>query len=290
MANILDGLAWAGISEKARVARISARLVRELGFRDEHTKSHVKDAIRSTSPPFGRSKFIFEAVEKEYRRQLPIYRERQAAHGDWEQYKTHMAKRSTRLNLAYAAAFGRPDYAPTRSNPHPWHEYDARAAWDAAERERDKGDKCVALTHQNGYVVCLMTNENESDAHHIAVRYKNGPITRTYLRTNYTRRRDTPENFVEAIVSLGGPKVKAALAQGKKVVTDWVGRRTFIHHEGQDHHHPHIEEIPWRVVTIANEPTGWQGSWQQIVKPAMVLGDKLWLVDEERYPDWNDVD
>ena len=76
-ANVLDALAWAGVSESARVARIAAKLVRELHqYKDEHTKTRIKDAVKATSPPYGRGKYIIAAVDAEYQRQLPIYKER----------------------------------------------------------------------------------------------------------------------------------------------------------------------------------------------------------------------
>ena len=88
--NILDGLAWAGISEQARVARISAGLVKELSQHDDgHTKTRVKDAVRATSPPHGRGKAITEAVSIEYLRQAPIYQKRQADQAAWATYVSH---------------------------------------------------------------------------------------------------------------------------------------------------------------------------------------------------------
>jgi len=250
---ILDGLAWASLSEPARVARISASLVKELGLHIKaHTKTRVKEAVRNTSPPYCRAKFIVEAVETEYPRQLPIHRGRQERHRAWDDYLTHMTKRSTRLNNAYAAAFSRTPYMPTRRYPGDYGNWDERNTWDDAERARDHGDECVAITHQGSHVVALVSSESGNTKWHIATRLKSGPIVRTYLRCNL--RHGNPRSLAVAAISLGGPKVKAALARNKKVVTDWIGRKTYIHHEGQDHHALGIEEIAWRIVVFETRP------------------------------------
>jgi len=288
---ILDGLAWAGISEPARIARISARLVRQLGtYRSEHTKSDVKEAVRGTSPPYGRGKAIYEAVEVEYRRQLPIFAARKERHEAWENYQEHIAKRETRINHAYAAAFDRPVWEPARKNPYSYGD-DQYYSWNEEEQKRDKGDDCIGLTHQGGHVVCLVQHENGITAWNIATRHKRGPIVRTYLRCNLGGRTGQPQNLVEAAISLGGPKVRSALAKGKKVVTDWAGRRTFIHHEGQDHEKVWVEELPWRAVVFIEEPTGYNGSMVRRAKAALIHGDAVTLDPDNDYVrSWNDID
>jgi hypothetical protein len=287
---ILDGLAWASLPEHARIARISAQLVRKLGiYSKEHTKQFVRETVRDTAPPYGRGKAIFEAVEVEYRRQLPIHRKRQKRHAAWSDYQKHMAHRSTRLNHAYAAAFSRPHYSPTKSydGAGTW---DEQTAWNEAERERDKGDECVGLTHQEGHVVALVDIERGSTAVHIATRLKKGPITRTYLRCNLNGRHSYPANLAEAAISLGGPKVRTALSKNKKVVTDWVGRRTFIHHEGQDHHPPGIEEVRWRCVVYEDRP-GYAGIPRPTPVAAEVYADGPVVVEVNTDShQWNDYD
>jgi hypothetical protein len=126
---ILDGLAWAGISEAARVARISAGLVREIGdTARSHTKTRVKEAVRDTSPPYGRGKAIYEAVEEEYRRQKPIYRARLRDHTAWERRRKFLSKLSTRINAAYAFRFGRPLYQKRQHFRGDWRDREARDA------------------------------------------------------------------------------------------------------------------------------------------------------------------
>lgn len=299
-ANILDGLAWASLTEQARVARVSAQLVRECGqYNRDHTKTRVKDAVRNTSPPYGRAKFIVEAVEAEYRRQLPIYQERQERHNAWRQYQEDTAKRATRLNNAYAAAFGRPRYFPRQQYVSPWSQkiysesyYEAQEAFAKSEQARDVGDECIAITHQNGYVVALVESENGTTRFHIATRLKHGPIVRTYLRTGAYN--NQAQNLVAAAVSLGGTKAKAAFAKGKQVDTDWVGRRTFIHHDGRDHVYAHVEEIPWRVVVYEVTLTGnIPGDTWPRPGPYIVLGDDIVKDVEAADKDhdlWNDID
>jgi hypothetical protein len=285
---ILDGLAWASLSEPARVARISIALVKELGtYTREHTKTRVKEAVRNTSPPYGRAKFVVEAVEKEYRRQLPIHRERQERHKAWKDYLTHMAKRSTRLNNAYAASFSRPPYMASRSYPGEYSDWDARRDWEEAERARDKGDECTGMTHQDGYVVALVSSESGATKWHIATRLKSGPIVKTYLRANLTS--GGPQNLAEAAVSLGGPKVKAALARGKKVVTDWIGRKTYIHHEGQDHHAHGVETLNWRIVTYVERP-GYAGRMTTTAVAADLIDGREVETDSHTPYQWNDTD
>lgn len=248
---VLDGLAWAGITEEARVARLAAMLVRQASA-PNHTQSHIKDTIRGTAPPYGRAKYIFEKLygdkttPGEIERQFEIYIARKRAHDDFEAYLEHMSTRSTRLNKAYASRFDRPMYEPKRACPTPWdwtmeHDHphrDLQTAWNNREAERDKGDTCLAITHQDGYTVALVEKVNMTEQHHIAVRLRKGPIVRTSLR-------EECHNLVEAAVSLGGPRVRAALAKGKRVKTDWVGRRSFIYHDGSDHEEPKVEEVSW---------------------------------------------
>lgn len=282
--HVLDGLAWAGITEQARVARIAAMLVRENGNR--HTQTHIKDTIRNTAPPYGRAKYIFEElygrviaapegkekvrIGSEIERQYVIYSERKERHDEWERWQEYRSRRSTRLNYAYAAAFGRPPYEPSRKCPIKWdwsmgyeHEnYKLKCDWDEAERKRDKGDVCLGLTHQDGYVVCLVDSVNGVGCCHIAVRLKSGPIVRTHLREDC-------ENLVEAAVSLGGPRVRAAIAKGKRVKTDWVGRRSFIHHDGSDHQEPKVEEVPW--IALRRFERANRKSWETLFETERVI-------------------
>jgi len=261
---ILDGLAWASLTEEARVAVISANLVRKLtSYNRTHTKTDIKAEVSASCPPYGRGKFIFEKVSMEYLRQADIYGARQKAKDDWETYQKHMAKRSTRLNYAYAAAFDRAIYDPVKHrNPYGYgDDYEKRCAWNARESARDKGDECVALTHQSEHVVCLVISENGDTRPHIATRPRSGPIVRTYLRCNYG---NEVGNLVEAAVLLGGPKVRAALARGKRVKTDWIGRRSLIHHDGSDHQNVGIEEVPWKTRSYRERRSCVNGSREAI--------------------------
>ncbi|NIP37151.1 MAG: hypothetical protein GWN18_19420, partial [Thermoplasmata archaeon] len=147
--------------------------------------------------------------------------------------------------------------------------------WDEEEDKRDKGDNCIALTHQGEHTVCLVLSGDNVDIPHIATIAPGEDVVRTYLHCTY---HNQPGNLVEAAVMLGGPKVRAALSLGKKVVTDWVGRRTFIHHEGQDHVHPHVEELPWQAATIKTTPGRWGDEIEVI--PATVHGDSVEVVGE----------
>jgi hypothetical protein len=260
---VLDGLAWAGVSEKARVARISSGLVRELGrYLTVHTQTRIKQAIRVTLPPHGRGKAIFEAVSKEYLRQAVIFRARKEAHDNWAAWQEKEAKLDTRLNRAYACRFARPIYATRCSWVGQWDDPE-RTEFNKRETARDIGDNCIALTHWNDHAVALVTSTGDIERHHIAVRQW-GMITRTYLRHNRSK------NLVEAAVSLGGPKVKTALSKGKRVVTDWVDRRSFIHHDGSDHIPVGIEEIPW--LAVVNEGgEGWHLKWDRV----LIHGDTI---------------
>jgi len=245
--SILDGLAWAGMTEPARIARITAQLTRERHGSSPITQTRIKDAIRATVPPYGRGKAIFEAIygvgkAGELQRQQEIYSGRQRMQNGWEREVSYLSELSTRLNLAYAAAFDRPPFREYKHFPGHWSEHDARAEWDKQERARPRGDTCLALTHQDGYVVCLVRDAGRT---HVATRLKRGPVVRTFLRDLEA------ENLTQAIVSLGGPRVRAALSKGKRVKTDWVGRRSYIHHDGSDHHSPKIEEIPWEAAIYA---------------------------------------
>lgn len=290
---VLDGLAWAGFTEKARIAKIAAKLVREArggGF----TKTIVKEAVKNTSPPYGRGKAIFEAlwgtadaVGGEIVRQKAIYDARQEEQAAWRNYLDHKAKRTTRINDAYASAFERPTYLSLQNYKGGWGDYDARQAWEDGERRRDKGEDCTALTHQDGFVVCLLVSEKETRRPHIASRLKRGEVVRTYLRS-----RSEPWNLVEAAVSLGGPKVKAALARGKRVKTDWIGRCARIYHDGSDHVEPMVEEIPWRTAE-AREVTsatlhGHFRTYTEMV-PTLTSGKDSWD-DTAPLPNFNDYD
>jgi len=269
---ILDALAWAGITEDARIAKIAAGLVRGASY--TYTKTAVREAVKITSPPYGRGKAIFTAlwgdmaeVSGEIMRQKVIYDARQEEQAKWRGYLAHRAKRENRINSAYASAFSRPDYLPARRCPVTWSEYDARCEWEKEERERDKGDDCTALTHQDSFVVCLVISENGETRPHIATRYKRGDVVRTYLRMS-----GSPMNLAEAAISLGGPKVKAALAKGKRVKTDWIGRRTYIYHDGSDHIDPRVEELPWRT-SVDRERTINLGTRIEL-GPSTTMGDE----------------
>lgn len=274
---ILDGLAWAGIPEKVRIARIAAMLVREsYGRYSKLTQTRIKEAVRETSPPYGRGKAITEAVTLEIQRQAAIYGDRQKKREAFEGWEKEQARYGNRLNRAYAYAFGRPVFAPTVRWNGIYEDYDdrdaywkAREEFDQAERERDKGDECTALTHYYRAVVALVSSQNQQRGAHIAVRHLDGTVVRTYFRNSYT----CPSDFADAAGVLGGPKVRAAISKGKKVITDWVGRRSLIHHEGQDHHHPGIEIVPWQ----ASIP----GDRRRNDQPVLVLGDSITEVTED---------
>ena len=287
-ANVLDALAWAGISESARVAKIAAGLVRELpDYQAEHTKIRVKDAVKATSPPYGRGKYIIAAVDVEYQRQLPIYKERKDKHDAWDKYQKHIVKRPTRINSAYATAFDRPQFNALQAN------YPCRQPSNKEKGVRDVGDRCLALTHQGNHVVALLTSKNGQDGFHVATRLKRGNITRTYLRGVGGDCGQGPQNLIDALVSLGGPRVKAALAIGKQVETDWVGRRSFIHHDGRDHQAVGVEEISWRA-RMFEEVTGYHGRTNLSPYPVIVHGESVVrdtkAEENKSHEAWNDVD
>jgi hypothetical protein len=268
---ILDGLAWAGIPEPVRVARIAAALVREKSEScDSLTKTRIREAVRDTSPPYGRGKAIYEAVTKEIDRQSPIFEERKQGHEEWKAWNAHMAEHSTRMNHAYAAVFDRTPYSPHRRYTGDYSDWDARVAFDKVESDRDKGDECTSLTHFKGHVVCLVVTQDTGRFPHIATRMGSGPIVRTYLRNPY----QPPADLVEAAVSLGGPKVRAAFSLGKKVITDWVDRLTLIHHEGQDHHERGVEIVPWRGVVYGDDD-----GYHPRTTNVLILGEKTWVDD-----------
>lgn len=305
--NVLDGLAWAGITEQARVARIASMLVRQPGA-PNHTQTHIKETIRSTAPPYGRAKYLFEELygrviaapegkEKirtgsEIERQYAIYSERKRRQDEWKRWQEFRAHRATRLNYAYAAAFDRPVYEPSRRCPIDWdwsmgydcENYKLKQQWEEEERARDKGDVCLALTHQGDHVVCLVQSEDTIERYHIAVRLKRGPIVRTYLR-------DKCKDLAQAAVSLGGPKALAAIAKGKRLKTDWVGRRSFIHHDGSDHQEPKVEEIPWKALRFyeTRKKHAWEDGYDEqriIVHGTNVVEDRSEDPDETDPEDW----
>lgn len=232
---ILDGLAWAGISEAARVAKIAAILVKEqLGT---YTKTRIKDAVKDTSPPYGRGKAICEQVTVELERQLKIHNPRREARIDFTAWLAHRAKPATRLNDAYAFRFDRPTYDPYHFYPGSYtDDWNIRQAYDETETGRDKGDECIAITHWQEHVVALVETINGDTKWHIATRLHTGDIVRTYLRS-------CPTDLAQVAISLGGPKVKAAYARGIRVTTDWVARKTTVHYTDR-------REIvlPWRSV------------------------------------------
>lgn len=276
---VLDALAWAGITEKARVAKIAAGLVRDTAPRNP-TKSAIKEAVKATAPPYGRGKAITEAVTLEYQRQMPIHIKRRNAHNAWESYLETQAKRETRINNAYAYAFNRPAYEPAKSYPGPWDYSDegraARREWNEKEDARDKGDDCIAITHYDDHVVALVVSENGSNQAHVATVSKDGEITRTYLKIEDY---DDPDNLVEAALLLGGPKVQTALSLGKKVVTDWPRRRTLIHHEGQDYHRHYVEELPWRSFELVEKDTRYGPRLKEA--GVLILGNQVIREEDE---------
>ena len=263
---VLDGLAWAGMPERARVAKIAAMLIRKADG-DPINQTDVRHAVRETSPPYGRAKYVFQALigvndagERwvgEIEAQKAVYSKRQYLRKELGKREAYRALREARLNYAYAARFDRPAHAlgPMLPFEDKWdwsmgHDDPARQRnddWHRKERARDKGDECRGLTHQGDHVVCLVTSVNVREVHCIKTRCGQGEIVTTYLR-------DRAENLAEAAVSLGGPKVLAAIARGKRVKTDWVGRRSFIYHDGSDHENPKVEEIPWRALATASYP------------------------------------
>lgn len=270
---VLDALAWAGISETARIARIANKLVRGTNrYNSTVTKTAISEAVRETIPPYGRGKAICEGVAKEIERQRPIYSKRHDDQEAWERYLSHMAEMSVRINNAYASRFGRPTYSPATSyHGHPNAQpYGGASYWEAsqahqdAEEKRDKGDSCVAfLIYQEVYAVALLRSANNLHGNNfIAVRSRLGgePV--------YTELRETCSHFVEAVVSLGGPKVRSALAQGLQVCTDWVGRRsTITHRDGK------TETLPWLSMRhIKTSQYGWDKEY------TVVLGGETTVV------------
>jgi len=256
---ILDGLAWAGISEPARVAKISAKLVREVyGSYSQLTKTRIKEAVRNTSPPYGRGKAICELVGVETERQADIYKQRQTDQKAFQDWLTFRAKMDTRLNYAYAHAFERPPYMPWRSYPGGWEvAHDVRREWEAKESGRDKGDECFAVTHWQEHIVCLVNTEEGQI--HIATRLHNGEIVRTFLREN-------SEDLVQAAITLGGPKVSAAYAQGIRVTTDWVGRTTTVHYINRRE-----VTLPWRAARYEDQEND-HGYTNTVQVPVLISG------------------
>jgi hypothetical protein len=266
---ILDGLAWAGVSEPVRVAKISAMLVREeADSYGKLTKTRIKEAVRNTSPPYGRGKAICEQVTKEVERQRVIYTRRQDAQNEFRNFKSFRAQLDTRLNYAYAHAFGRPPYKPYSSYPGPWSDpYERRQEWDEKERVRDKGDECLAITHWQEHVVCLVNGCNDDRRQHIATRLRHGKIVRTYLR-------DESEDLVQAAISLGGPKVRSAYALGIRVTTDWVGRTTTVHYTDRKE-----VTLPWQAARY-EERTNSHGYEHVYEVPVLINGQDM--LDDER--------
>jgi hypothetical protein len=272
---VLDALAWAGISETARIARIANKLTRGTNrYCTTVTKTAIAEAVRVTIPPYGRGKAICEGVAKEIERQHPIYAKRHDAQEAWERYLAHMAEMSVRINNAYASRFGRPTFSPATSyQGHPNEQpYGGGSYWEAsqahqeAESKRDKGDSCVAfLIYQEVYAVALLRSANNlPGSNYVAVR------NRLSGEAVYTALRVSCEHFVDAVLSLGGPKVRSALAQGLQVCTDWVGRRSVItHREGK------TETLPW-----LSERHTQTSQWHTDTEPTVLLGEEETLVVE----------
>lgn len=249
---ILDGLAWAKLSEQARIARIAAKLVRDIPTGIAITKVAIKEAVSATMPPYGRGRVIFEGVTEEYQRQLPIFRKRQEAHREWKQHTDNLSNLSYRINAAYAARFDRPEYRPRQSFPEAYipqfgdpnesNYWERRNAWDKKEDERDKGDDCDDLIIYKGHTICLVTRGNNDRNSFVAVRQKKGPITKIHLSTSPQR-----VELSEIAMVLGGPRVQSAITSGERVVTDWINRRSVIYHDATETHEPWVETIEWQA-------------------------------------------
>lgn len=272
---ILDALAWASLSDQARIARLASKLVGLTGgpYGGRLTKSLIEHTVRGTKPPHGRGKLIIEGVTKEIDRQLPIWRKRRDEKEEWERYQARMAERATRLNLAYAARFDRPPYEPHRPNPYSYNEYDAQVAWQRQESERDKGDRCIGLLiYKRDYIVALLSSVSKMEgAYYIAVRNRHGGDV------VYTALRQGCEHFVDAIVSLGGNEVRWAMARGHRVDVDWVARNISVHYQNK------TRILPWRTLDYVQNPS-LPGFWQP--HDALVIdGEVVRVEDEDRtYP------
>ena len=289
--HILDGLAWATLTEDARVAKLAAKLARQRYDQynhDQHTKTHVREVVRQSSPPYGRAKYIFEALwgpgkdgdtgamEKVWN----VHLERRTKQDEFATWQEWQAEISTRLNAAYAAVFERPVYEPSRKCPIKWdwsmgrecEAYERHTEWNIQERDRDKGDMCVALTHQGDHVVCLVSTVNMDSCPHVAVRGPGGTEVRTHLR-------DEVSDWGDAVVSLGGPHILSALAKGKRIETDWVGRRFFIHHDGSDHMPRSVQELPWLTARFEANSRGWRSKVGTITHGDTVVEDPDWADD-----------
>lgn len=229
-AQVLDGLVWAQLKEPARIARIASGIVRKYSRHNQSTtKTDVQQAVRETMPPHGRGKYIIEGVSKEIERQKPIFLKRSEAHQAWDAYLKHQALIGTRLNDAYAARFGRPTYlreARLNLSYGDDNYWEKSQAHHEAERNRDKGDNCIGLMiYKDIYTVALLSyahKQPSQHSHYIAVRDRFGgePV--------YTELKRACKNMVEAIVDLGGPEVRGAMARGLPVNVDWVARNITI--------------------------------------------------------------
>lgn len=253
---ILDGLAWAFIEEPVRVAIISAMLVREPG---SLTKTRIKEAVKDTSPPYGRGKAICELVETETYRQKRIYDQRQEQQGMFRERQERKARMDTRLNDVFANVFDREPCNPGCHRPSDYYSmtYEARQAWDKREEEEDRGERCQAITHWKEHVVALSTDAR-NHRRSITTRLRKGEIVKTFLRSDC-------KDLVQAAISLGGPKVRAAFGRGIRVTTDWVGRKTTIHYIDKRE-----VELPWRSCKFV-ETVGDYGPVEQLV-PTLIQG------------------
>lgn len=243
---VLDALVWAQYKEPARVAKIAAKLVRNVaGRHNPITKAAIADAVRETMPPHGRGKAIVEAVTVEYARQLVIWQKRQEQHHARARYKERYVDKIDgrlhyALNAAYASRFGRPVFLPSIDCPYQWADV-RREAWLAVERDRDKGDKCIGLMlFQDTVVVALLASVHagatRGGGYHIATIDRDGgsPI--------YTALQSNCEDFSQAAICLGGPQVRGAFTRGIPAFTDWRGRRTIIHYPNKS------VELPWHAL------------------------------------------
>ena len=262
----MDGLAWASLSETATIARVANMLVKAHSKYSYPTKKEFQKAISDTVPPRGRCGPMLEPLEAEYKRQRDIHWDRKEKAKAWAEYQADIAKRDTRINLAYAGVFGRPVHWGVKHNPYQWEDREKRQKWDQEERDRPKGDDCHLLVIGEGCIAAVLwsvtpdkPDSNEVNKPQIKVRYL--PSGRTFT----TLIRNRPGDFGELFASLGGRPVLGALAHGKRVEVDWKGRRFLIHESDGETH-----EAPW----CARKYIQTKDSWRQEEVDIEVKGRK----------------
>jgi hypothetical protein len=262
----MDGLAWASLSETATIARVASLMVRKHNKHDYPTKKEFQKAISDTVPPRGRCGPMLEPLETEYKRQRAIYWDRQEKKKAWDEYLATIAKRETRINLAYAGAYGRPVHWGVRHNPYAWEDREKRHKWDLEEKERHKGDDCRLLVIGDGCIVAVLwsvtpdkADSDEVNKPQIKVKYlPSGRVFTTLIR-------DRPDDFGELFSSLGGYAVTGALAHSKHVEIDWKGRRFTVHEKDGSTH-----DVPWQ----ARKYVGTEDTWRQKEVDIEVMGRK----------------